>query len=176
MFAGSTLAKDYDSFNITVSDGAPTTTATVTAEIYTGTMLTGAGGLVPGFGPSAIVSSGNKVYVANAGSNSVAVFDNTTGASLGSIVVGATPTALAVSSDGTRVYVANNTGNSVSVINTTTGVAGTVINTIGVTNPTGVAVSGTGANTRLYVASGSTDTVTVFNPVTGVAVGSPRRR
>jgi YVTN family beta-propeller protein len=171
MLAGSTLSTDYDSFTITVSDGVHSTTTTAPAEIYTGTMLTSAGGLVPGLAPQAMVGYGDRLYVANAGSNTVAIYNTTTGAMLPSIAVGGKPTSLALSADGSTLYVANSTGNSVSVIDTA---SGTVTKTItGVTNPLGVAVTGTGANTRLYVTNGSTHTVTVLDPASGLPDGSP---
>ena len=82
-----------------------------------------------GTSPSALLLDGNRLYVANTGSNSVSVIDTTTyklidtNPSLSgtqSISVGSSPSALALGPGG-RLYVANTGSNTVSVIDTTTG-------------------------------------------------------
>jgi len=62
---------------------------------------------------------------------------------------------MAVSPDGSVLYVANYTSNTVSAISTATN---TIIKTINVDGPVGVAVN----STRLYVSNPQNDTVTVI--------------
>ena len=66
-----------------------------------------------------VTPDGAKVYVANAGSNTVSVID-TASYAVKDVSVGAAPEGVSVTPDGTLVYVANSNSNTVSVINTTT--------------------------------------------------------
>ncbi|MCE5213898.1 MAG: DUF11 domain-containing protein [Methanobacterium sp.] len=103
-----------------------------------------------------------RVYVANYGSDSVSVINNTNNTVIATIPVGDGPFGVAVSPDGTRAYVANYFSGTVSVIDTTTN---TVIATITVGfNPRGVAVSPDG--TKAYVANYGSGTVSVIDTTT----------
>ncbi|MDT5011121.1 MAG: hypothetical protein QOH57_2738, partial [Mycobacterium sp.] len=123
-----------------------------------------------------VAPNGQRVYVAMAGTNKVAVLNttSTTPTLVATVAVGSIPAGIAVSADGTRVYVTNYGSNTMSVINTATN---TVIKTISPgANPEGVAVSPDG--TRVYVANLGSNNVTVINPtattttVATVAVGT----
>jgi YVTN family beta-propeller protein len=94
-----------------------------------------------------------RVYVANAGDDSVSVIDMSTNTVLGTIPIGDSPPAVAVGLLGTRLYVTNQLSDSVSVIDTVTNA---VIATVPVgDNPFGAVVSRDGA--RLYVSNASSD-------------------
>ncbi|MGV0795174.1 Ig-like domain-containing protein [Mycolicibacterium sp. XJ1819] len=167
LLAGSTLAPDYDSFTIAVNDGELNATAPVTVEIYAGSLLTDASNKFVGFGPQGMAVHGNRLYVANAGSNGVAVIDTDTGQVLGTIATQTRPQRLVVSPDGTRLYVANNGSGTVSVFDTA---EGTAISQVAVASPFGLALNGDG--TRLYVTSNTSNKVTVFNTATGATVAT----
>ncbi|MDT5091571.1 MAG: large repetitive protein, partial [Mycobacterium sp.] len=124
----------------------------------------------------AVSPNGQRVYVAMAGTNKVAVLNttSTTPTLVATVAVGSVPVGIAVSADGTRVYVTNYGSSNMSVINTATN---TVIKTISTgANPEGVAVSPDGS--RVYVANLGSSNVTVINPtattttVATVAVGA----
>jgi DNA-binding beta-propeller fold protein YncE len=137
------------------------------------------GGSLPGFLTMATNPVGNRLYVANRGSNTLTVFPLTAAGDVagpGTIVtlpVGATgPTSLAVNPAATRLYVVNNTSNNVTVF--PLNAAGDVVGP-GISTPTGGGCSFgstiNAAGTRLYVAGGSpapgcvipgTGSVTVF--------------
>ncbi len=122
----------------------------------------------------AISGDGRRLYVSNAGNNTVSVIDATPAVPtvIATVKVGSAPRTLAVSADGASVYVANWNAKSVSVISTATN---TNVGTIKVgANPFGVAA---GADGMVYVANYGSNSVSVINPVTSVvtatiAVGS----
>lgn len=62
--------------------------------------------------PAAIAHSGDRLYVAEAGINAVAVVDTTSGMVLGHIPTGWYPAALSVSPDGRTLYIVNSKGKS----------------------------------------------------------------
>jgi hypothetical protein len=64
--------------------------------------------------PSALLTIGNALYVAESGAGSVGIFDASTGALRRRISVGVSPNAL--STDGTRVFVSLGAANSVAVL------------------------------------------------------------
>ena len=68
------------------------------------------GRLLRGVMPAAIAFSRNRLYVAEAGINAVAVVDRATGSVLGHIPTGWYPAALVVSKDGRTLYVVNSKG------------------------------------------------------------------
>ena len=134
--------------------------------------------------PSGVVVSpdGQRLYVANTGSNTVSVINTATGQRIDAtpsnifstdISVGSSPGALAVSADGKRLYVANTGSGTVSVINTDTyqridanpsNIFSTDI-TVG-SSPSALAL---GADGRLYVANRGSNTVSVINTATNTA-------
>ena len=83
------------------------------ADLSTPTIFGGTG-----VDPFEMVIVGNRLYLANQGSNTVTVYDTATTAAVKTITVGARPTGLVVSPDETKVYVTNAFSNSVSVIET----------------------------------------------------------
>ena len=68
----------------------------------------------------AVNPGGIRVYVANAGGNTLSVIDATANTALPSITVGSGAQDVTVNADGTRVYVTNAVSNTVSVINAIT--------------------------------------------------------
>ena len=103
--------------------------------------------VIVGTNPSGVSVSldGTKVYVANTGSNNVAVI-NTANNTAGFISGFSDPYGISVSPDGTKVYVVNAASASLSVINTATN---SIITTVAVGNlPRGVSVSPDG--TKVY--------------------------
>jgi YVTN family beta-propeller protein len=117
----------------------------------------------------AVSPNGSRVYVSNAGSNTVSVINTATNAVIATIAVGGYPVGVAVSPDSTRVYVASYGSNTVSVINASTN---TVIGSpIAASAPVGVALNSTG--TRLYVTNFNGGTLSVINTATAAMVGSP---
>ena len=126
-----------------------------------------------GSSPTALALSGNRLYVANTGSNTVSVINTDTYKRIDAnpswfsqdISVGSSPSALALGTGG-RLYVANRASNTVSVINTTTNtLVDTNPNTPGTqsisvgSSPTAMALG----DGRLYVANRGSNTVSVIN-------------
>jgi YVTN family beta-propeller protein len=66
----------------------------------------------------AVHPGGKWVYVANGGSNDVAVIDAERNEVAGYIAVGQRPWGLALTRDGKKLYVANGVANTVSVVDT----------------------------------------------------------
>ena len=129
----------------------------------------------------AVSPNGQRLYVTNAGNNTVSVL-NTSQRMLrlvGNVSVGSAPAGVAVSPDGAKVYVANQSGGTVSVINTADNtVVGSPIQ-VGA-NPFGVAVSPD--SSRVYVSNMGSDSVSVINAaavtpsvVSTIAVGDQPR-
>ena len=134
-------------------------------------------GLPAGSRPVYISSVGSTfVYVAESGTNNVALIDGGLGVLSKELPVGINPVAIEHSTDGTLAFVANKGSNTVSVIDA-------VNQAISVTLPVGlapVAVAAKSDNTTMYVVNQGSGTVTVIDignkAVVGtVAVGaSPR--
>ena len=81
---------------------------------------------------------GKRAYVANHSSNDVSVIDTATNTVVATVVVGASPIAVAPTADGKYVYVTNEDSGTVSVIDTATN---TVAATIAVgRRPFGMAI------------------------------------
>ncbi len=136
-----------------------------------------------GTNPSAAVVSpdGQRLYVANTGSNTVSVINTATGQRIDAnpsifstdISVGSSPGALALSPDGKRLYVANTGSGTVSVINTATfqridanpSIFSTDIS-VG-SSPSALAL---GPDGRLYVANRGSNTVSVINTATNTLI------
>ena len=126
--AAQTPSVDTDTFTVDVSDGQTTTTAPV--SVYVAPIrLQNQASIAVGTTPSAALVSpdGQRLYVANTGSNTVSVINTATGQKIDAspsnifstdISVGSSPGALALSPDGKRLYVANTGSGTVSVINT----------------------------------------------------------
>ena len=98
----------------------------------------------------AVNPGGTRVYVANAGANTLSVIDATTNTALPSVTVGSGAQDVAVNAAGTRVYVTNAVSNTVSVVNAiTTAVVATVP---GFSAPKGVVVHwrGTRLSSRVH--------------------------
>jgi YVTN family beta-propeller protein len=101
----------------------------------------------------------DKVYVANANSNSVTVIDGATNAVASTVPVGTNPAAVAVNPVTDEVYVANFGSNTVTVID---GATNAVASTVAVgTNPEAVAVNP--VTDQVYVADKNSNTVTVID-------------
>ncbi|MDY6794551.1 MAG: DUF5719 family protein [Actinomycetota bacterium] len=106
----------------------------------------------------------NKIYVANAGSNTVSVIDGSTDTVSTTVGVGWSPQGVGVNPTTNKIYVSNYLENMVSVID---GSTDTVLKTIGMPGPRGVGVNPT--TNKIYVSNylenmvsvidGSTDTV-----------------
>ena len=111
--------------------------------------------------PSDIVldESRQRLYLVNASSNSVQVWDYNQQALLGSITVGTRPLAAAMSMDNAFLYVTNHDSSTLSAISLTAGI-GTVINTVSLpAHPEGVAVGIDGRAVISTDGSGTTSTV-----------------
>ena len=185
--AGSTTQPDFDSFTVSVADGAGgVTPVTVSVPVLPAVWANQASSSnVTGASPYGVAVVGNTAYVTNQGTNTVSVINTLTGQSIGApIVVGSAPTGAVASLDGAYVFVSNRNSGTVSVIRTadnkvvdinpatpTTVDAIKVgsqpewmaINTSDITTPTGVVNKGT----RLYVAnygSGTVSVVDISNP------------
>ena len=116
---------------------------------------------VTGMNPVAIAGTadGNKIYVANAGNNTVSVIDARANAKLQDVTVGASPAALAISTDQKRVYVVNNGDSTVTVLDTTTELVTATI-------PVGPAPNSIFVDSKLlrvYVTNSGGNTVSVIN-------------
>lgn len=173
--AGVTAGPDADTFSVAVSDGVNVTTVTVTVPVLPSAISAPTTKGVGAY-PTAVVASSTKIYVSNAGSNTVSVIDRATGASSTIKVVGE-PKALALSPDGTRLYVGGS--NAVSVINTATNTALHKVATNG-GQIYGIAVAADGQ--RVYVANSGKNTVSVIGTgaatptvIATIAVGSQPR-
>lgn len=173
--AGVTVGPDVDSFSVAVSDGVNVTTVTVTVPVLPSAISAPTTKGVGAY-PTSIVVSSTKIYVSNAGSNTVSVIDRATGAS-STIKVVSEPKALALSPDGTRLYVGGS--NAVSVINTATN---TVLHKVATNGGQiyGLEISANGQ--RIYVTNSGKNTVSVIdaaaaNPklIATIAVGSQPR-
>ena len=107
-------------------------------------------------------------YVPNSAGGSVTVINVGTNTPVGSIPVGASPSAVALSADGSRAYIANRGSNSVSVIDTA---SNTVVDTIAVgSSPAGIVVSPD--STRVYVANYGGNSVTAINAANHSVIGT----
>lgn len=108
----------------------------------------------------------SKMYVANAGSNSVGVIDGTQSVLITTVPVGTTPVALAETADGKKLYVVNQGSATVSVIDTG---SDTVTSTIPVgTSPIWALFSPDGL--ELYVLNQGSGTVSVIDTTTDAVV------
>jgi len=97
-------------------------------------------------------------YIANQGSNMIAVVNCTTHKVIKSISGGSIPVGIVTSADGKRVYIANNDASTVSVINTADN---TLLTSIPVGNsPYGIAISPDG--TRVYTANSNAASISVI--------------
>ena len=185
--AGSTTQPDFDSFSVSVSDGAGGVTPVgVSVPVLPAKWVNQASASnVTGASPYGVAVVGNTAYVTNQGTNTVTVINTLTGQAIGApIVVGSAPTGAVASLDGAYVFVSNRNSGTVSVIRTadnkvvdinpgTTAVDALkvgsqpemlAINTGKITIATGEIAVGT----RLYVANYASNTVSVVdisNPV-----------
>lgn len=101
-------------------------------------------------------------YVVNNFDNNVSVIDVTTQMVVTTIMVGTSPTAVAISPDGTRAIVTNRNSNNITFIDSTTH---TVINTIAVgSGPEGVAFSPDGTKAYVVNGGGAPFSISVINP------------
>lgn len=125
--------------------------------------------LPPGSHPVYLASTeSGKMYVADAGTNSVGVINGLQSALTTVVPVGTTPVALDETSDGKKLYVLNQGDGTVSVIDTATD---TVLHTITVgTSPTWALFSPD--NQELYVLNQGSGTVSVINATTDALVTS----
>ncbi len=126
----------------------PAYAQTVVATVAVGDFPTGV----------AVNEKTNRIYVANAGSDTVSVIDGATNTMISTIAVGDGPFGVAVNEKTNRIYVANAGSDTVSVID---GATDTMITTIPVgIGPTGVAVNE--KTNRIYVTNLLSDTVSVI--------------
>jgi YVTN family beta-propeller protein len=111
----------------------------------------------------AVAEQIRRVYVANAGDNSLSVLDARTGAVLRTVPVGAAPAAVAVDEPTRRVFVAEAGANSVRVLDARTGAT---VRTVPVgTAPTALAVDvPTG---RVFVANSGDNSVSLLDAHSG---------
>jgi YVTN family beta-propeller protein len=130
--------------------------ALAVCDIASGTVRT-----VPvGPGPFGVAVAARRVYVANAGGNTVSVVEPDAGTVVATLTVGDGPIALAAA--GRRLYVANRGSGTVSVVDTSNH---STLATIPVgTFPSGLALHGRSG--RLYVANFLDDTVSVIDTTT----------
>lgn len=144
-----------DSTFLFVFDGASNTIFAVNTSNDTVTPVAAPGLSTPIF--ARYDSHFKRLYIINAGSNSVSVLDATSPPALppvsaSPIAVGSGPVQLTVLVDGSRVYVANSASNTVSVINAS---SLTVAKTIAVgADP--VSIDSSSDSSRVYVASRNT--------------------
>ncbi len=114
------------------SIGRDVSSALFTATIIAGFSVSGMAGTI-GSHPKALIAtvfvgvapnglavtpSGDAVYVANSGSNTVSVISSPTNSVVATIAVGNKPMFVAISPDGTTAFVSNSQDNTVSVIST----------------------------------------------------------
>ena len=108
----------------------------------------------------------SKMYVANAGSNSVGVIEATQSALVTVVPVGITPVALAETADGKKLYAVNQGSANVSVLDTG---SDTVINTVPVgSSPIWALLSPDGL--ELYVLNQGSGTVSVIDTTSDAVV------
>jgi YVTN family beta-propeller protein len=112
----------------------------------------------------AVNSVTNKIYVADAGSNSVTVIDGSS-ESTTTVAVGASPSALAVNTVTNKIYVANRLSSSVTIID---GATNEVANVAVGALPQSVAVNQ--ATNKIYVADYGDKTVTVIDGETNTTI------
>src|ERR1700722_11270027 len=99
-------------------------------------------------------------YVTNSSSQNVTVINTSTSAVVGTVAVGITPSAVAVTPDTTRAYVTNSGSNDVSII-VHTGTSFSVLTTLNVgITPSSVAISPNGLHA--YVVNYGSGTVSVI--------------
>lgn len=128
-----------------------------------------ASSIAAGRGPHAVAvnSATNRVYIANADSDSVTVLEDTGGGgvvAVANVATGTTPYAVAVNSLTNRIYVANADSDTVTVID------GATNSTIEVeTGSLPMAIAVNPATNKIYVANLGSDTVTVID---GAAPGT----
>ncbi len=112
----------------------------------------------------------NKIYVANANSNTVTVIDGATNATV-TVGVGWAPQAVAVNSTSNKIYVANANGNTVTVIDGTNN----SISTVGVGDEP-MAIAANPVTNKIYVSNYRGNSVTVIDGTTNsastISVGS----
>jgi YVTN family beta-propeller protein len=125
--------------------------------------------LPTGSRPIYISSVGSTfVYVAESGTNKIAIIDASLGVLSKELPVGINPVAIEHSTDGTLAFVANKGSNSVSVIDATNQV-------ISVTLPVGaspVAVAAKSDNTTMYILNQGSGTITVVDVANKAVVGT----
>ncbi len=126
--------------------------------------------LPAGSGPVFVAAGpAGKIYVANAGTNSVGVISTTSFVQTASVPVGPQPSALVLSSDGSKLYCINKGNGTVTVIATADS---TILGSLTVgRSPIAAALSPDGS--LLYVLNQGSGTVSVINTVTDALVGSP---
>jgi YVTN family beta-propeller protein len=118
----------------------------------------------------AVAEQTRRVYVANAGDNSLSVLDARTGALLRTIPVGAAPTAVAVDEPTRRVFVAEAGANSVRVLDARTGatlrtvVVGAAPTALAVDVPIG----------RVFVANSADNSVSLLDAYSGALLRTVR--
>ncbi len=163
--AAKTSSTDRDSFTVMVSDGQASTPVTVSVPLSSA-QLAWSTSVNTAASPTGVATSpdGQYTYVANQGSGTVSVVDNTTNTVVKTITVGSLPTGVAVSPDGNTVYVTNRASGTVSMIDTNP--ASPTYNTVAKTvkvgsSPTDVAVSPDG--NEVYVTNQSSNTVSVID-------------
>lgn len=114
------------------------------------------------------MATGNALYVANSGSNTVGVISPALNVLTATVPVGRSPVALVETPDGTKVYCVNQTDGTVSVISTTDNtVQGSPIR-VG-SFPVWAAISSDG-NT-VYVVNQGSNTVSLINTTSNTVVG-----
>ena len=120
----------------------------------------------------AVDPTGSRVYVTNAGSNTVSVIGTSTNSVVGTINASPGPFGVAVNPAGTRVAVALtgdvSPGNSVAIFDTTT-LARVGTANVG-TGPAGVVYNPAG--TRLYVTNADAHTISVVDAATFVSLAT----
>jgi YVTN family beta-propeller protein len=99
-----------DSIAVVTADGRRLTQEIPLTPFEGGSFLDRRGRALRGVMPAGVALHGDRLYVAEAGIDAVAVIDTSSNRVLGHLPVGWYPTAVAVSTDGRSLYVANTKG------------------------------------------------------------------
>jgi YVTN family beta-propeller protein len=116
----------------------------------------------------AVSEDGTRAFIANSGSNNIAVIDTQTDTVMGLVGVGDTPYGIVFNPTDNRFYVANSGGNTITIIDPETRMA---VGSIAVgRGPHGIGIKPDGS--RLYVGNWDDGTVSVIDATIPMTIGS----